>query len=69
MAGPQARRIEGALAEALRMRLPPGAVARAAQIAGASVALLRAWVGHGATGAPDDIAATLWRGARALAAS
>ena len=69
LAGPASRRIEGALAAALRTRLQAGAEARAAQIAGASLALLRAWVGQGATGGPEEIAAALWRGARALAQS
>jgi hypothetical protein len=35
----------------------------AQQIAGASLSLLKAWVGHRVTATPPDIAHTLWRSA------
>jgi AcrR family transcriptional regulator len=64
--GDTGRRIEAALAAALRETLT-GERFVAEQIAGASLALLKAWVGHRVSAKPVEMAEALWRGARAVA--
>ena len=74
LAGSTGRKIEAALSQALRERLDadPNDRRRASmlaeQIAGASLSLLKAWVGHRVSATAPEIAQALWRGARAMAA-
>ncbi len=78
LTGAAGRKIEAALAASLKETFAaevPTAHDRhrhplmAEQIAGASLALLKAWIAHRVTATPLDIAQTLWSGARAIVAS
>jgi AcrR family transcriptional regulator len=62
--GATRRRIEAALAAALREKQR---TLVAEQIAGGSLALLRAWVGGRVAASPVEMAGALWRGARGVA--
>jgi AcrR family transcriptional regulator len=71
--GATGRKIEAALAfglcEAFAARLlPPDSdhPLLAQHVAGGSLSLLKAWVGHRVTATPSDIAHILWRGARSI---
>ncbi len=76
LSGAAGRKIEAALVARLKEALKVGAPAardrwksplQAEQIAGASLSLLRAWVDHRVTASVDEMAKTLWRGARSIA--
>jgi len=42
---------------------------RAELIAGSTMTLLRGWIAHRFSAAPDDVAGAIWHAARALAAA
>lgn len=72
LSGRTGTKVHTAMAEAIRMKLITAAMHNpgmtAEHIAGASMGLLRAWVEHRYSASSPDVADTLWRGARSLAA-